>query len=91
MVYNDLNDPTGYRREKKRRTEYYWKYVHGWKLIPCGACNGSGHYDNHRAPKCGNCDGTGKERVSPAEYLRWKESDDKMKKEEQEYRERMKS
>ncbi len=47
---------------KKARTEYYMKFIHGWKLRPCTACNGSGRYDHNGSPKCGGCDGTGKER-----------------------------
>jgi len=63
-----------FKSRKVARTAYYEKFVKGWKLITCGACNGSGWYDNTdrhgRQPKCGNCEGTGKERVSPEEYKR---------------------
>jgi DnaJ-class molecular chaperone len=27
--------------------------------VKCGACNGSGHYDNTGSPPCGSCDGKG--------------------------------
>ena len=30
----------------------------------CSACSGSGHYDHDGAPKCGSCNGTGKESKS---------------------------
>lgn len=48
--------------EKIKRTEYYFKFVYGWRLRPCSGCNGSGYYDNSGSPKCGSCEGTGKER-----------------------------
>ena len=57
---------------KKERKDYYEKYIKGWKLIRCGACSGSGYYDHNGSPPCGACDGTGKERVSPKDYERWK-------------------
>lgn len=47
---------------KKERTEYYKSNVYKWKLKPCVACNGSGFYDNNGGPKCGACNGTGKEK-----------------------------
>ena len=47
---------------KKERSDYYWKYVHGWKLTKCIACNGSGKYDVDGSPPCSSCGGTGKER-----------------------------
>jgi RecJ-like exonuclease len=68
MTWTDINDPTGYQRRKEERRVRYAKYVHGWKEIPCTACNGSGYYDNNGSPKCGSCDGTGTEKVSPAQY-----------------------
>lgn len=52
---------TFYER-KQRRTRHYYRHIHGYRLRPCTACNGSGHYDAHRSPGCGACDGTGKER-----------------------------
>lgn len=67
-VWTDLNDPTGYQRRKQARKEWYDKYVKGWKLEKCGACNGSGRYDHcikGRIPRCGCCGGSGKLRVPP--------------------------
>lgn len=51
-----------FHERKAARTEYYFKYVFGWRLRTCTACNGSGHYDHNGAPPCGGCNGTGKER-----------------------------
>lgn len=50
---------------KDDRTEHFERFVFGWRLATCNACNGSGHYDNNGAPPCGACDGTGKVRVRP--------------------------
>lgn len=50
-----------YERKRYRR-DYYMRFVYGWRLRPCVACAGSGHYDHNGAPKCAACDGTGKER-----------------------------
>jgi DnaJ-class molecular chaperone len=55
-----------FRERKACRKAYYDKYVHGWKLRDCTACNGSGYYDHNGSPACGACDGTGKERYKPA-------------------------
>jgi DnaJ-class molecular chaperone len=55
----------GYRERKRKRTEWFFKYIFKKKLVTCTACNGSGYYDNTvngRTPKCSSCDGTGKER-----------------------------
>lgn len=54
-----------FKERKARRTDYYNRFVFGWKLKDCIACNGSGRYDSHRSPKCGACNGTGKERYKP--------------------------
>lgn len=65
-----------FHERKAERTAYLTKYVYGWKLVKCVACNGSGFYDygrNGKTPKCSGCDGTGKTRVSPADYPRYKE------------------
>lgn len=56
-----------FQERKQQRTEYYRKYIHGWKQRKCVACNGSGRYDNNGSPPCGACDGTGKERYKPNE------------------------
>lgn len=52
---------TFYER-KKQRTEDYFRYQYKQKLVTCGACDGSGHYDNNGSPKCWLCSGTGKQR-----------------------------
>lgn len=64
-----------YADRKKARTEAFAKNVKGWKLIKCGACNGSGYYDSSRHPECGCCGGTGKERVSPEQYASYMASE----------------
>lgn len=56
-----------FHERKAERKDYYMKYVYGWKLRHCTACNGSGYYDNCGSPRCGACDGTGKERVQPTQ------------------------
>ena len=56
-----------FHERKEQRKAYYEKFVKGWKLRPCGACNGSGYYDSDENPECGACDGTGKERYNPNE------------------------
>ena len=47
---------------KQKRIDHYRQNIHGWKLRPCSACNGSGFYDHVGASPCGACEGTGKER-----------------------------
>ncbi len=56
-----------FHERKKYRSNYYHRFVFGWKLRKCSACNGSGHYDNNGSPKCSACDGTGKERYKSEE------------------------
>jgi DnaJ-class molecular chaperone len=56
-----------YKEKKKQRTEYYKKYVHGWRQRKCGACMGTGVYDHNGSPPCGACNGTGKERYKHEE------------------------
>jgi len=41
------------------------------KLKKCGACSGSGYYDNTGSPKCGACHGLGVERTKMP-YRLWK-------------------
>jgi hypothetical protein len=53
----------GFRERKAQRSEYYRRFVYGWVLCSCTACNGSGRYDHNGSPPCSACDGTGKERV----------------------------
>ncbi|HDM8093431.1 TPA: hypothetical protein PXN44_004325 [Yersinia enterocolitica] len=55
-----------FHERKKERADYYQRFVHGWKLRACSACNGTGHYDHDGSPRCGACDGTGKERYQPS-------------------------
>lgn len=50
-----------FHERKAARTDYYMRFVYGWKLRKCVACNGSGRYDSNRSPKCSSCNGTGKE------------------------------
>lgn len=54
-----------FHERKAERTDYYKRFVHGWKQRPCTACAGSGYYDNDGSPSCGACDGTGKETYKP--------------------------
>ena len=44
--------------EKAKRAERFYTLVYGHVLEICGACNGSGYYDNTGSPKCGCCEGT---------------------------------
>ncbi len=65
-----INWPTlpsrwGAERKEARRI-HFEQNVKGWKLRPCLACNGSGHYDHNGSPKCGACNGTGKGRYKPS-------------------------
>jgi len=57
---------TGEER-KALRVSFHNETERGWKERPCSACMGSGHYDNHGAPPCGACDGTGREKYNPVE------------------------
>lgn len=54
-----------FRQRKADRTTYNKKYIWGWKQRPCTACNGSGRYDHNGSPRCGACEGTGKETYKP--------------------------
>src|SRR6187402_3740682 len=56
-----------FHERKRHRTEHFEKYVKGWKLRACGACSGSGIYDDNGAPPCGACFGTGRERYKSEE------------------------
>lgn len=53
---------SGWLERKQWRREYYSRFIEGWKLRPCTSCAGSGYYDDNGSPKCGACDGTGKEK-----------------------------
>lgn len=54
-----------YQLAKQRRREHYEQHIAGWKKRVCTACSGSGRYDHNGSPKCGACNGTGKERYKP--------------------------
>lgn len=51
-----------FKERKAQRTDYYNRFVKGWKQRPCTSCMGSGRYDHNGSPKCAACDGTGKEK-----------------------------
>ena len=57
---------SSFEERKAQRKEHFDKFVYKKKLVKCGACNGSGYYDNTdrhgNSIKCGCCNGTGKER-----------------------------
>ncbi len=48
---------------KRRNTEYYFRFVYGWRLYVCGACSGSGYYDAAGSPPCGACEGSKRVRL----------------------------
>jgi len=50
-----------WKERKAERKEYFDRFIYGWRLRACTACNGSGYYDNNGSPPCGSCGGTGKE------------------------------
>lgn len=50
-----------FHERKLDRSAKFWAYSYGWKQRPCTACNGSGRYDVNGSPKCGGCEGTGRE------------------------------
>lgn len=54
-----------FHERKRERTAYYERFIKGFKLVTCSACNGSGRYDARNSPPCGSCDGSGKVRVKP--------------------------
>ena len=54
-----------FKSRKEERKEHFEKYIKGRKQGKCLACNGSGYYDHNGSPKCGSCDGTGKEIYKP--------------------------
>lgn len=51
-----------FNERKKKRSEYYHKFIFGYKQRDCSACSGSGRYDSNGSPPCSSCEGTGKER-----------------------------
>ena len=58
-----------FKERKQKRKEHFEKNIKGWKQRPCTACNGSGYYDHNGSPKCGSCNGTGKEMYKPNPQL----------------------
>jgi hypothetical protein len=52
---------TDYHTRKAQRVEEHAR-LHGVKMVICGACNGSGHYDHIGSPPCGSCGGIGRVR-----------------------------
>ncbi len=50
-----------FKERKQKRIKYFEKNIKSWKQRPCTACNGSGYYDHNDSPKCGACNGIGKE------------------------------
>lgn len=63
-----LHNTGTFHERKAERIAVFEKYVRGWRLITCTACSGSGYYDAAGSPPCSGCDGTGRMRVSPAEF-----------------------
>ena len=61
-MLNKLYHEMTWQERKALRTEQFFKYRYGWKLRRCIARNGSGVYDHNGRPKCGACNGSGKER-----------------------------
>ena len=59
MLYNNVNDPTGYLKRKAVR-QARAKILEGAQKITCAACGGSGYYDIGSSPKCSSCKGSGK-------------------------------
>ncbi len=59
MIYNNVNDPTGYLRRKAYR-QARAKVLEGAKKVICPSCGGSGYYDAGNSPKCSSCKGSGK-------------------------------
>lgn len=57
-----LKKTSSWAENKRKRTDHFLKNVFGWRLEKCGACSGSGYYDNTGSPKCGACEGTGRTR-----------------------------
>ena len=66
LAYTPSRWGATYAERKEARRIHFEQNVKGWKLRPCLACNGSGHYDHNGSPKCGACNGTGKGRYKPS-------------------------
>ena len=67
LAYTPSRWGATYAERKEARRIHFEQNVKGWKLRPCLACNGSGRYDHNGSPRCGGCNGTGKERYKPKE------------------------
>jgi hypothetical protein len=48
-----------FAERKAIRTDFFTRFVKGWKTVVCSACAGSGRYDHNGSPKCSACNGTG--------------------------------
>jgi len=55
-------------RDKAFRAEYYYRFIFCFSLRECGACAGSGYYDDTGSPKCWGCAGTGKEKYRASSF-----------------------
>ena len=66
MPYRELT----YQERKAERTAAY-KNKQKSLVMDCSACSGSGRYDARGSPKCGACEGTGKEEVSLERAKGW--------------------
>lgn len=58
-----------YHERKAQRRVHYELHVKGRKLVPCGTCNGSGHYDHNGSPPCSSCGGSGRVRETLFDHL----------------------
>jgi len=65
-----------FHERKKERTEYFYRFIYGWRLQDCVACMGTGEYDDNGSPPCGACDGTGKETFQGPHAIKYKENVD---------------
>lgn len=57
-----------FHERKAMRTDYYNRFVKGWKTRPCSSCMGTGYYDHNGSPKCSACEGTGKEKYKDEQH-----------------------
>jgi hypothetical protein len=49
---------TDFWKDKALRADYFYRFIYGHVKTICGACSGSGYYDNTGSPPCGCCEGT---------------------------------
>lgn len=59
-----------FQERKKLRSDYYFKFIFGYKLRKCISCSGTGFYDNDKSPICSSCEGTGKEKYDSKPELK---------------------